>query len=245
MPSNDSIHRRPIAARSHSLSRRVSRGLVAVGASANGVSMAGLACAGVAGGCLALTPGATDGSIPVPAAAFYLGASLLIPARLLANMLDGLVAVEHGKHSPTGELYNEIPDRLSDVAVLVGAGYSAGAHPWLGFVAALLSLLVTYIRSLGRSLGFPSDFRGPMAKQQRMVLVAFACLVLAIRAGVFPDGMGVRLPEPLRSWGVMDAALAAVSAGCLATAWRRLCLLALRLRQRDDTSQDHDHEPPL
>ena len=34
----------------------------------------------------------------------------------LANMLDGLLAVEGGQQTKTGELYNEIPDRIADVA---------------------------------------------------------------------------------------------------------------------------------
>ena len=53
-----------------------------------------------------------------------------IQLRLIANLLDGLVAVEGGKRTPTGELYNEAPDRIADTAVLVGAGYAVGGSPW-------------------------------------------------------------------------------------------------------------------
>ena len=40
------------------------------------------------------------------------GAGLIL-LRLLANMLDGMVADESGEGGPLGSLYNEIPDRIS------------------------------------------------------------------------------------------------------------------------------------
>ena len=38
-------------------------------------------------------------------------AALGIQLRLLCNMLDGMVAVEHGRATPVGALYNDVPDR--------------------------------------------------------------------------------------------------------------------------------------
>jgi phosphatidylglycerophosphate synthase len=47
------------------------------------------------------------------------GAAVGIQLRLLCNLLDGLVAVEGGKKTPAGELYNnDVPDRAADVALL-------------------------------------------------------------------------------------------------------------------------------
>jgi phosphatidylglycerophosphate synthase len=51
-----------------------------------------------------------------------------------------MVAIEAGTASPVGELYNEVPDRVSDTATLIGAGYAVGGHPTLGYVAACLAL---------------------------------------------------------------------------------------------------------
>jgi phosphatidylglycerophosphate synthase len=42
-------------------------------------------------------------------AVMFVGAMAGIQLRLLCNMLDGMVAVEHKMHSKTGELYNEVP----------------------------------------------------------------------------------------------------------------------------------------
>ena len=97
---------------------------------------------------------------------------MLVQARLLANLLDGMVAIGRGVASPTGELFNEVPDRVSDTAVLVGLGVAAGSVAW-GLAAALAAMATAYVRlpSGGGSDGFRATFGGPMAKQHRMALV--------------------------------------------------------------------------
>jgi len=136
----------------------------------------------------------------------YLAAALCIVARLLCNMIDGMVAVEHNQKSPSGEIFNELPDRLSDTFSLTGAGYACH-WPQLGLWASLLALLTAYIRTLCHGAGAPADFGGPMAKQQRMKLLIGACVVCAIR----PSWLHFILP------GV----LAVVLVGCLITSYRR------------------------
>ena len=61
-----------------------------------------------------------------------------------------MVAVGSGKASPLGEVYNEVPDRIADPLILIGAGFAAGGSPTLGYVAALLAVFVAYVRVLGR-----------------------------------------------------------------------------------------------
>ena len=56
---------------------------------------------------------------------------LCVQLRLLCNLLDGMVAVEGGRSSPVGALYNEVPDRVADSLLLVALGYAVGI-PWLG-----------------------------------------------------------------------------------------------------------------
>jgi phosphatidylglycerophosphate synthase len=109
------------------------------------------------------------------AIAYSLGAAVCIQLRLLFNMLDGLMAVEGNLKSPTGLLYNEIPDRLADVIFLAAAGYAC-AFPELGWLAAVLAVATAYIRCLGGALGFEQDFCGPIAKPQRMFLLTLGCL---------------------------------------------------------------------
>src|SRR5215204_5661134 len=50
-------------------------------------------------------------------------APLLCYVRLWLNMLDGMVALASGKASPRGEIFNELPDRISDVLIFVGVAH--------------------------------------------------------------------------------------------------------------------------
>jgi phosphatidylglycerophosphate synthase len=136
----------------------------------------------------------------------YLAAAACIGLRLLCNMIDGMVAVEHNKKSPSGEIFNELPDRLSDILSLVGAAYACG---WvqLGLWASLLAVLTAYIRTLCASAGAPADFGGPMAKQQRMKLLIAAGIVLAFR--------------PQWDQHLLTAVLALILLGSAYTCWRR------------------------
>jgi phosphatidylglycerophosphate synthase len=106
-------------------------------------------------------------------------AALCIQLRLLCNMLDGLLAIEGGLKTRTGDLYNEVPDRIADIAILIGAGYAAHHYPFgveLGWATALVAVLTAYVRLLGGSLGQVQDFGGPMAKQHRMFTLTVGAL---------------------------------------------------------------------
>lgn len=96
--------------------------------------------------------------------------------RLICNLLDGMAAMEGGKASAVGKVYNEFPDRIADSLLIVALGYACGA-PWLGWLGALLAALTAYVRVFGSSLGFTQDFREPFAKLQRMAVLTIACIV--------------------------------------------------------------------
>ena len=114
-----------------------------------------------------------------------------MPFRLLCNMLDGMLAVEGGLKTPSGELYNELPDRLADLLILVGAGYAI-VVPWgpeLGWAAAADGALTAYVRTLGVAAGASQHFVGPMAKPRRMHVLIAACLLSAVETVVgWPEG---------------------------------------------------------
>ena len=110
-----------------------------------------------------------------------------IQLRLLCNLLDGLLAIEGGLKTKTGELFNEIPDRIADALILAGAGYALGRAGWgpaLGWSAAALALFTAYIRVLGGSLGLAQDFSGPMAKQHRMFVLTMGALIAAMEIAI-------------------------------------------------------------
>lgn len=142
-----------------------------------------------------------------------LGAALGIQFRLLCNLFDGMVAVEGGKRTKSGELFNDIPDRIADPLILVAAGYAIPHVSYgstLGWAAGLLAVMTAYVRVLGTSQGVPADFQGPMAKQHRMAIMTVACLV--------------SLFEPLLGWSgmIITASLWLVVIGCVITLVRRI-----------------------
>lgn len=212
----NTIDRRPIAARNHRWAQRIAAWLVRVGASPNGISIAGLICGVTAGGAFGAIRWAPEAAIFL----WLLGAALIL-LRLAANMFDGMVAVATGVASPVGELYNEVPDRISDSAVLIGVGVAAGGHWDLGLGAALAAMATAYIRTLGKSVGAPSDFSGPMAKQQRMVLVIALALWCALTPASWqPEFLDETLPTLV---------LIVIILGGILTAVRRLIRIARAL----------------
>lgn len=166
--------RRPLATRQHKWAHSLARSLVNMGMTPNQMSLAGI-CFAISGA--AAYVGCIDATDPLRACLLVL-AALCIQLRLLANMLDGLMAVEEGKKTATGAIYNELPDRLADVLFLAAAGYAADM-PSLGWLAAVLAILTAYVRALGGSLGCKQDFCGPMAKPHRMFVLTLGSLLAA------------------------------------------------------------------
>jgi phosphatidylglycerophosphate synthase len=136
-----------------------------------------------------------------------------------------MVAVEGRKGGPTGDLWNEAPDRVSDAAIFIGAGYAATSEPWLGFAAALMAVFVAYVRALGASVGAGQCFLGPQAKPQRMALMTVVCVFYAVAPAAW---MSLTLGHVT----VIQLALAIVILGGAVTAWRRFRWIAAFLKKR-------------
>jgi phosphatidylglycerophosphate synthase len=212
--------RRPITSRERPAAQRFATWVGRTGLSPNAISVLGLAFGVTAGILLALTTSAWASE-----RLLWILAAVLVQLRLLANMVDGMVAVETGAASPLGELYNEVPDRVSDTAVFVGLGYATGGLPWLGYTVALLAMFTAYVRATGSVAGAPQDYGGPLAKPQRMFLVT----LLALYCGLAPAAWQPTLSaDP--SIGLAAAALGFLALGTLLTALRRLQRIAGGLR---------------
>jgi phosphatidylglycerophosphate synthase len=156
----------------------------------------------------------------------WAGAGALAAARLACNMLDGMVAIERGVASAVGELYNEVPDRISDMAVLAGLGMAAGSSAALGLVAACLAVMTAYVRAAARAAGAPQDFRGPMAKPQRMWVVIGVCVAMSVLPGAW---RGAEVGSS--TVGLPAAGLGVIVVGCVVTCWRRLARAGAALRE--------------
>jgi len=209
---SEAANRRPLKSRSSGWARALAAALARTRITPNQISVASVVFAALAAGLLAWCA--------APWA--LLGCALCIQLRLVCNLLDGMVAVEGGKASSVGALYNELPDRLADSVLLVAAGYAAQL-PWLGWCAALLAVATAYIRALGGALGLAQDFRGPMAKQQRMAVLTGACVLGAVEGYLWHSQYALR------------AALWLIAAGTLLTCLTRTRAIAQALTARSRT----------
>ena len=168
-PTTDTLDRRPLKSRAHPLARRTAAWLASRGVSPNLISVFSMVFAAVGAAALAGSPS--------PWALIL--CALCIQLRLACNLLDGMVAIEGGRQTPIGALYNELPDRIADALLIVALGYACGMVA-LGWFGALAAVMTAYLRALGGALGLGQDFRGPMAKPQRMATLTLAALGAAL-----------------------------------------------------------------
>ena len=165
--------RRPLRTRQRAWAHLVASWLTRRGVAPNAISITSVVVAVLAAAGFLALPGQSAGRQVL----LLLAIGIFVQLRLLCNMLDGLVAIEGGKHSTSGDLYNEIPDRVDDVVILAAAGYAVVGIAWApvaGSTAAVLALFTAYVRLLGGTLGAPQTFMGPLAKPQRMFVVTVA-----------------------------------------------------------------------
>ncbi len=174
----------------------------------NAVSLLGVGFAAVTAGAVLAAGPATGGE----RAGWLVLAAATVQLRLLCNLIDGMVAVEGGKGTPAGEVFNDLPDRLSDLLALVPVGYALRDVPFgpeLGWAAGVAAVLAAYVRVLGGACGLAQRFSGPMAKPHRMAALTAGLLLAAATVTV----------------GASDAVLAAtlgvIAVGTLATVARR------------------------
>jgi phosphatidylglycerophosphate synthase len=206
--------RRPLASRSTRWAASLATSAGRAGLTADGISVGSLFFALIG----------SAGLLWLPAPWNLVACAAGIQLRLLCNLLDGMVAIEGGRRSAVGALYNEVPDRVADTLFLVALGHAID-HAWLGWLAALAAAVTAYIRVLGGTLGLPQDFRGPMAKQHRMAVFTLACLVgIAEFHWADPDGSSDQLALTAAAW--------IIAVGSLVTCGTRLHALARQLRAR-------------
>lgn len=213
---NDIEARRPLASRSTRWANFLSSAAIRIGLTADAISV----------GSLVFAAAGSAGLLWLDRPWNYLACAAGIQLRLLANLLDGMVAIEGGRKSKVGALYNEVPDRLADSLFLVAMGYAIGT-PWLGWLAALAAAVTAYIRVLGGTLGLAQDFRGPMAKPHRMAALTIGCL-LGIAEHLWAAAPAI---EGGRQYALTTAAWV-ITFGSVATCFTRVLAIARQLKAR-------------
>jgi phosphatidylglycerophosphate synthase len=203
-------NRRPLTSRNSAWAARLASWAVAKGLTPNQISQASMGFAAL--GFLLYWLSTNGGFLQFLALVL---AAVNLQARLVCNLIDGMVAIEGGKGAKDGPFWNEAPDRVSDLLFFTGAGLAAG-QPALGLLAAALAIATAYVRELGRAEGFPPDFSGPLAKPQRMAVLTAGTILAALYA---------------TDW-TLTVTLWIIALGTAATAIRRSWTLIQRLNAR-------------
>jgi phosphatidylglycerophosphate synthase len=213
----EKVLRRPIGARNTQWAARTARALAGMGLRPNTISVFSMVFGTGAAICIFFS-----GRSPTAGGRvlWLLATAACIQLRLLCNLFDGMVAIEGGFKTKAGEVYNELPDRWSDLVVLVATGYSLYGVPYareLGWTAAVLAVLTAYVRSFGGAAGASQYFCGPMAKQQRMAVLTISCVITAI------------LTAAHFTFEILPWALGLIIVGCIVTIARRISLIIAEL----------------
>ena len=165
--------RREVSSRNTTWAHKIAKALAARQITPNQISILSIVFAAIGGGFLLCGAVWHAVSLYIVFIVYIVG----IQGRLLCNLFDGMVAIEGGKKTPNGDLYNDIPDRFSDALLIIPAGYAAGGiGVELAWLAALLAALTAYFRWIGAYKTQEHYFNGPMAKQHRMALLTCAAL---------------------------------------------------------------------
>jgi len=105
------------------------------------------------------------------------------------DIIDGAVAKATGRVTKRGAFLDSTLDRLGEVALYIGIMIGGYSSPVLVLVAVTFSLLVSYTRARGDSLGANLSGIGIGERSERLILLALFSLVGFVYYGVIVVGV--------------------------------------------------------
>src|ERR1051326_2644886 len=142
-------------------------GLVAMGLTANAITMLGLA-------------GTITAAVFVALGRFGIGAAFFVPSAFL-DLFDGLIARKLGTASRWGAFIDSLSDRAGEGALLIALSYRfRDVSPRVSVVALaalVLSFMVSYTKARAESLGYRCE-GGFAGRPGRAVLYGTALLIV-------------------------------------------------------------------
>lgn len=129
----------------------------------------GFACLGGVGFALSSRDVAWLALVPVAAA-----------LRTAANAIDGQLARSTATVRPMGEVFNEVGDRVGDIAVLAPMVLVPGVPPGPVMAGLVASLLSSYIGLASAAAGGARVYVGIMAKPDRMLVIGVGAGLAAV-----------------------------------------------------------------
>ncbi len=147
--------------------------LARAGVTPDQVTLAAVPVAVLAGACLLASTSIRPLLLAVP---------LLVALRIVLNLVDGNMARRTGRTHPRGELFNEVGDRLADIAFLAPVAFLPGASQQIVLLGVLMGVMASYVGITAKAAGGERIYRGVLSKPGRMALLV-ACSLWAFIAG--------------------------------------------------------------
>lgn len=152
----------------------IGRALDSAGISPNTLTALGFSLALVAGFLFAFDPHRQ-----------YLAAFAIIGSGVL-DILDGAVARTSGKVTALGSFNDSTLDRISEIGIFAGIAFGRyGLNPGIVLLALAFSLLVSYVRAKGESLGFAVAGIGIGERAERLIVLILFALAGYVWIGVY------------------------------------------------------------
>lgn len=112
----------------------------------------------------------------------YLLGAFFVWANGVLDLVDGALARELGTMSPSGDLFDHVFDRYSDI-VIVG-GLAAGIEAYaLGFLAITGVLMTSYLGTQAEAVGLDRVYGGLLGRADRLVLVFSVSIIATFVTG--------------------------------------------------------------
>ncbi len=97
------------------------------------------------------------------------------------DAIDGKVARMRNMASKRGDLVDHFLDRVSDVLLSAGIGFSVFSHPAYAFLGLEGILLTSYMGTQSQALGVGRDYSGIVGRADRLVLIfVFSILQIVV-----------------------------------------------------------------
>lgn len=155
------------------LLRPLTRGLAAIGVTANQVTLAAVLLSIVVGGVIALWPEENWPLLLLPGMLFL---------RMALNAIDGMLAREHNMKSNLGAVLNELGDVISDSALYLPLALVPGFSGPMVVVVVMLAIISEMTGVVGVQIGASRRYDGPFGKSDRAFV--FGLLGLLLGCGV-------------------------------------------------------------
>jgi len=118
----------------------------------------------------------------------YPSAALMILSGL-CDALDGTMARMFGEETPVGGFLDSLLDRYGDAVVICSVILSGLCNPVWGVAALVGSLLVSYARARGESLGVQMASVGLGERAERIIILTAATLIEPLARGALNVAM--------------------------------------------------------